>query len=111
MYRTAIFSCPHLLGADWPQHLGPTRDGHSPETGLLRSWPKDGPAVGWKREVGSGWAGPAVAGDRLIVFHRVGDDEVIECLDPATGKPRWNPSTTPGTWTTSTSTTAPGPRR
>jgi outer membrane protein assembly factor BamB len=90
MYRTAILLLsPLALGADWPQHLGPTRDGHSPETGLLRSWPKDGPAVGWKREVGSGWAGPAVSDGRLILFHRVGDDEVVECLDPATGKPHW----------------------
>src|SRR5437016_1220622 len=78
-----------LLAADWPQHLGPTRDGHSPETGLARSWPKDGPVVAWKRDVGSGWSGVAVAGDRLMLFHRVGDDEVVECLDPATGKGRW----------------------
>src|SRR5439155_7882927 len=80
---------PCLLAADWPQHLGPTRDGHSPETGLARSWPKDGPVVAWKRDVGSGWSGVAVAGDRLMLFHRVGDDEVVECLDPATGKGRW----------------------
>jgi outer membrane protein assembly factor BamB len=90
MPRTAfVLLLPCLLGADWPQHLGPTRDGHSPETGLARAWPKDGPAVAWKREVGSGWAGPAVAGDRLILFHRVGDDEVVECLDPALGTGRW----------------------
>lgn len=80
---------PLLLGADWPHHLGPARDGHSAETGLARSWPKDGPPVVWKREVGTGWAGVAGAGDRLILFHRVGDDEVVECLDPATGKTRW----------------------
>jgi outer membrane protein assembly factor BamB len=43
----------------------------------------------WKREVGAGWAGPAVAGDRLVLFHRVGDQEVVECLDPATGTGRW----------------------
>src|SRR4051812_15707595 len=91
MHRTAIvLLLPCLLGADWPQHLGPTRDGHSPETGLLRSWHAGGPTVAWKRDAGSGWAGLAVAGDRLILFHRVGDDEVVECLDPATGKPHWS---------------------
>jgi outer membrane protein assembly factor BamB len=89
MPRLLLVGLPFLLAADWPQHLGPTRDGHSPETGLLRAWPKDGPAVVWKREVGTGWAGPAVAGDRLILFHRVGDEEVVECLDPATGAGRW----------------------
>src|SRR5215213_2465638 len=90
MSRLLLLALPFLLAADWPQHLGPDRDGHSAETGLLRAWPKGGPGVVWKREVGSGWAGPAVAGDRLILFHRVGDDEVVECLDPATGKPHWS---------------------
>src|SRR3954451_24338486 len=91
MHRTAVLLLvPCLLGADWPQHLGPTRDGHSPETGLRRAWPKDGPPVVWKRDVGSGWAGPAVLGDRLILFPRIGDDEVVGCLDPATGKPHWS---------------------
>jgi outer membrane protein assembly factor BamB len=90
MRRTVLFiALPFLAGADWPQHLGPTRDGHSPETGLLRAWPKDGPTRLWSRDVGSGWAGVAVAGDRLILFHRTDDDEAVECLDPATGKPSW----------------------
>jgi outer membrane protein assembly factor BamB len=78
-----------LSAADWPQYLGPNRDGHSPETGLNWIWPKDGPPVAWKVDVGSGWAGPVVAGDRLILFHRVGDEEVVACLDPATSKEKW----------------------
>ena len=80
---------PALSAADWPQYLGPTRDGHSAEVGLNWAWPKDGPPVAWKVDVGSGWAGPVVAGDRLILFHRVGDEEVVACLDPATGKEKW----------------------
>jgi outer membrane protein assembly factor BamB len=78
-----------LPAADWPQFLGPHRDGRSAETGLNWNWPKEGPPVAWKIGVGSGWAGPVVAGDRLIVFHRVGDEEVVACLDPATGKEKW----------------------
>src|SRR5688572_20741869 len=78
-----------LRAADWPQFLGPTRDGHSAETGLNWNWPKDGPPVAWKMNVGSGWAGPVVSGDRLVVFHRVGPEEVVACLDPATGQEKW----------------------
>jgi hypothetical protein len=78
-----------LSAKDWPQYLGPNRDGHSAETGLNWNWPKDGPPVAWKIDVGSGWSGPVVAGDRLIVFHRVGDEEVVACLDPATSKEKW----------------------
>jgi outer membrane protein assembly factor BamB len=77
------------LGGDWPQLLGPTRNGVSPEKGLLDSWPKDGPPVVWQRDVGEGYAGPVVAGGRLVVFHRVGDEDVVDCLDAATGKPIW----------------------
>ncbi len=75
--------------ADWPGFLGPTRDGVSPETGLLDSWPAKGPPLVWEREVGEGYAGPAVADGAVVLFHRVGGDEVVECLDAATGKGRW----------------------
>jgi outer membrane protein assembly factor BamB len=74
---------------DWPQFLGPTRDGHSGETGLHASWPASGPPVLWQRDVGEGYSGPVIAGERLILFHRVENDEVIECLQAATGKPLW----------------------
>jgi outer membrane protein assembly factor BamB len=45
--------------------------------------------VVWRKTVGSGFAGPAVAGNRLILFHRVGNEEVVESLDAATGMPQW----------------------
>src|SRR4051812_36149395 len=91
MYQAILLlSLPCLIAADWPQHLGPTRDGKSPETGLARSWPKAGPPVLWKVDVGSGWGGVAVLGDRLILFHRIGDDEVVDCRDPANGKVLWS---------------------
>lgn len=80
-------------GADWPQFLGPTRNGTSPETGLLKTWPAKGPPVVWEREIGEGYSGPVVAGGRLVLFHRVGDEEVVECLDAATGKPHWKAAT------------------
>lgn len=75
--------------ADWPQFHGPNRDNHSPETGLRWDWPAGGPPVVWSKTVGQGWAGPVVAGGQLILFHRVGDEETVECLDPATGAKRW----------------------
>jgi outer membrane protein assembly factor BamB len=74
---------------DWPQFLGPQRNGVSAETGLATAWPKDGPPVVWQREVGEGYAGPVVAGERLILFHRVGNEELVECLNALTGKRLW----------------------
>ena len=78
-----------LPAADWPQFLGPNRDGHSAETKLNWDWPKDGPPIAWKKDIGSGWAGPVVADGKLLLFHRVEGDEVLAALDPATGKELW----------------------
>jgi outer membrane protein assembly factor BamB len=75
--------------ADWPQFLGPDRNGISKETGLVDSFPKSGPPLVWKKEIGEGFSGPAVAGQRLILFHRVGNEEVVECLNAGTGKDVW----------------------
>jgi outer membrane protein assembly factor BamB len=75
--------------ADWPQFLGLRRDSVSTETGLRQSWPAEGPPVLWQRQVGEGFSAPVVQGDRLILFHRVGAEEVVECLDAGTGKERW----------------------
>jgi len=78
-----------LIAADWPQYLGPNRDSHSPETGLARTWPKDGPAIAWKLPAGSGWAGAVVEAEKAILFHRQMNEEVVECVNALTGKPIW----------------------
>jgi outer membrane protein assembly factor BamB len=85
---TLLVALSAVCADDWPQFLGPRRDGVSKETGV-KAWGQDGPRVLWSREVGPGYAGPVIAGDRLIVFHRVGDEEVVECLGAGDGKPRW----------------------
>jgi outer membrane protein assembly factor BamB len=78
-----------LMAADWPQWLGPNRDGISTETGLVKTWPAKGPPLAWEMNIGEGYSGPVIVGDRLILFHRLGDKEVVECLHAQNGKPRW----------------------
>src|SRR4051794_39884563 len=75
--------------ADWPQFLGPNRDGVSTERGLNWRWQAGGPPVAWRYPLGHGWSGPVVADDRLFIFHRVEDDDTLDCLDPLTGKRIW----------------------
>ncbi len=77
---------------DWPQILGPSRNGQAQNERLAESWPKSGPKVVWQQDVGHGFAGVAVAGGRLVLFHRRGNELVGEGLDAATGKPRWKVS-------------------
>lgn len=77
------------FAGDWPQFLGPTRDGHSADT-VATGFPATGPAVVWKMDVGQGYAGPAVSGGKVFVFHRVADEERIDCVDALTGKSIWS---------------------
>jgi outer membrane protein assembly factor BamB len=86
-----IASVVFALAADWPGYLGPRRDGTSPEKGLLRTWPKEGPKVLWTAPVGAGYGGPAVADGKVYLLDR--DDAVgdkLRCLDLATGKELWD---------------------
>jgi outer membrane protein assembly factor BamB len=78
-----------LLAQDWPQFLGPRRDGTYTGSPLTESWPAGGPPILWQRDVGAGFAGPVVVGERVILFHRVGGREVVEALATDTGETVW----------------------
>jgi outer membrane protein assembly factor BamB len=81
-----------VRAGDWPQILGPQRNGEGQNESLLAEWPEDGPVVEWTYPLGSGYAGPAVADGKAIVFHRQGDQEVVEAIDAKTGKSLWKTS-------------------
>lgn len=75
--------------ADWPEFLGPNRDGTSPETGLLERFPEGGPRVVWQKDTGIGYATPSVRDGVLVLHHRVGGEEIVEAMDAATGATKW----------------------
>jgi outer membrane protein assembly factor BamB len=76
--------------ADWPQWRGPGRDGKSADTGLLDSWPKGGPRLLWKaQDVGEGFSGPAIAGDRLYIQGQQGAQQWVMAYDVHTGRQLW----------------------
>ena len=77
------------LAQDWPQWLGPGRDGHYAGPALSTDWPGGGPAELWRRPAGEGFAGPVVAGGRVLLFHRLDGQEVLEALDAASGDLLW----------------------
>ena len=72
------------FAADWPQFLGPTRDGVAPG-------PKPGtkPELLWKHDVGHGFAGPVIADGKLILFERLKDRESLTAFDVNTGAKVW----------------------
>jgi outer membrane protein assembly factor BamB len=76
---------------DWPQFLGPSRNGVSTQKGILRSWPQQGPEVLWTVNVGIGFGGPVVRDGKVYLLDR--DDKVgdnLRCFDLSTGKELWN---------------------
>jgi outer membrane protein assembly factor BamB len=89
--RTSAGSSPQTqrTGEDWPEFLGPRGTGISGETGLLKQWPAKGPPVVWKMRVGTGYSAPSIRGNRLVLFHRLGHEEIIECYAADTGEWEW----------------------
>ena len=78
-----------LAAHDWPQFLGPGRNGVYSGPPISAMWPAGGPKVVWRKQVGAGFAGPVVAGELLILFHRVANEEVVESLNARTGAAQW----------------------
>ena len=81
-------ACP-LSAGDWPQILGPNRNGVAVQEAPIAAWPKEGPKKLWSTLLGLGFAGPAVVGNRVIVYHRIQNKERLECFDAATGTSQW----------------------
>jgi outer membrane protein assembly factor BamB len=92
--RSVVRSSPKPLAAGavttaWPRFLGPSDNATSQETHLLHDLPKTGPRIVWEAAKGNGFGGPAIQGDRLVIFNRVDDNEVVECLNADTGARYW----------------------
>ncbi len=95
MFRTLltlslIYSfCLQLPAQDNAQWRGPGRDGIYPETGLLKSWPADGPQLLWHYDsLGEGHSSAAVTSDRIYTAGTNGGIGYLFCFDFA-GKLVW----------------------
>jgi outer membrane protein assembly factor BamB len=73
---------------DWPQWRGPNRDGAAAAFREPSTWP-EALKQQWKVEVGLGYATPLVVGERIYLFTRQGEEEVLSALDAASGKVIW----------------------
>jgi outer membrane protein assembly factor BamB len=100
-----------LLGSqawadDWPQWLGPKRDGVWRESGILEKFPTQGPSLRWRTAIGPGYSGPAVANGKVYITDRqiapgarnpsnpfeqttIPGTERVLCLNEADGKILW----------------------
>jgi len=107
----AFLAASAAFADDWPQFRGPCRDGRSPETSLLRTWPQDGPKLLWVAQgLGTGFASIAIADGYVYTTGMVGEekDGLLFAYDvngtfrwKASYGPEWS-SSHPGSRTTPT---------
>jgi outer membrane protein assembly factor BamB len=93
IHRLTLMAAAIALGslaqaADWPQILGPARNGVSSEK-LPDRFPANGPKTAWSAPAGQGYAGAAVADGKVVLFHRVEGKERVAVFDAGSGKPLW----------------------
>jgi outer membrane protein assembly factor BamB len=99
MRRIALLPSLLVLGvtaqaADWPQWRGQNRDGISPETGLLTSWPSGGPKVVWRISgLGVGYSSFSIVNGRMYTQGQRGNQEFVIALDVKTGGKVWETPT------------------
>ncbi|MCB1036705.1 MAG: PQQ-like beta-propeller repeat protein [Acidobacteria bacterium] len=75
---------------DFPQFLGPRLDARLPGVFLHRDWQSHPPREVWRRAVGAGWSGFAVAGDLALTQEQRGEEEMVVAYALATGDPVWS---------------------
>ncbi len=77
-----------ISAQDWPQWRGANRDGKVNGFTAPESWPPE-LSMQWRDSVGTGDATPVLVSDRLYIFARQGEQEVILCLDADRGVEQW----------------------
>ena len=88
---TGLATAPGVTAQDWPQWRGPNRDGAATSFSTPASWPAR-LTQRWNIEVGLGYATPLLVGDRIYMYTRQNEDEVLMALDADSGDEIWRTS-------------------
>ncbi|MGD0755542.1 MAG: PQQ-binding-like beta-propeller repeat protein [Bacteroidales bacterium] len=104
-----IIGTVNVYSQDWPQWRGMNRDGKVTGFKAPSAWPAELKQV-WKVSVGFSDATPVLAGNKIYLNTRQADQEVILCLDAATGKELWKTTYAAMAVTGPSASQHPGPR-
>lgn len=91
----ALDACSAARADDWPQFLGPQRNGISAETGLLTDWPADGPPELWRVPGGEGMSGLAIRDGRLLTLVQGEGRQWVVCHNALSGQRHWKRDVAP----------------
>ena len=83
-----MISSSTVFAQDWPQWRGVNRDGKADGFNAPKTWPSELTQV-WKITAGLGNATPLITGNKIFIFFRLEDNEVLKCLDAASGSEIW----------------------
>jgi hypothetical protein len=89
LYAQANSNWTRSVGEDWPRMLGRNYDSTSSETGILKTWPKEGLRVVWTVDTGVGYGNGVTSNGRWFHFDRHGSKERLTCLNAETGAELW----------------------
>ncbi len=90
-----VLTAGSALSGDWPQFLGPRRNGSSTETGLVKSFAAGPPKTLWQVPLGTGMSGIAVSGNRAYTLFQTETEQFAVALDAASGKQLWKTALAP----------------
>ena len=88
---TVTFAATISVGhsADWPQFLGPNRNGMSSETGLLEAWPTAGLTEVWRVPGGVGMSGLAILDGNVVTLIQDAENQSLVAHQALTGEGLW----------------------
>lgn len=95
LVAAGLTSTSGVRAEDWPQFLGPQRNGISAEKGLVDAWPESGLKVVWRVPGGVGMSGLAIQGERLVTLVQRNGKQVLVAHAALTGKPLWQTELAP----------------
>jgi len=75
---------------DFPQFLGPNRNGILEDVDLARDWEAQKPRQLWRQKIGAGWAAFSAVNGYAVTLEQRGDEELVTCYEIATGKLLWS---------------------
>ncbi|MCA9246587.1 MAG: PQQ-like beta-propeller repeat protein [Planctomycetales bacterium] len=78
-----------MASTGWPHLFGPFHNGNSAESNVNPVWSDRGPRERWRTTVGTGYSAPVVANERVVIAHRLDDEEHLECFDAHSGESLW----------------------